>query len=150
MIKKADMKGWTPKKHLQGWMPEHGWIREGKTREHDPITVECQKREPALRKEASLPDGELTVERLERALTVVAYLIERDGPVVVPLFERLERELAVMRQTQHTMERAKRLLESYTGRHPRLSLPPPIEQIEDEPATGVHSTAPQPDRTHSK
>lgn len=69
----------------------------------------------------------VTIGRLEGALALCAYLIERDGPVVVPLFERLERELAVMRQTQRTMERAKRLLESYTGRHPRLSLPLPSE-----------------------
>jgi hypothetical protein len=32
--------------------------------------------------------------------------------LVVPLFDRLERELATMRQTQDTVERAKRLLET--------------------------------------
>jgi hypothetical protein len=41
----------------------------------------------------------VTIERLERGLAVCAYLA-RDDPVVVPLFERLERELAEMRQTQ--------------------------------------------------
>jgi hypothetical protein len=54
----------------------------------------------------------VTIERLERALALCAYLVERDGPVVVPLFERLERELAAMRQTQDTVSRAKRLLEN--------------------------------------
>jgi hypothetical protein len=91
----------------------------------------------------------VTVERLERALAVCAYLVERDGPVVVPLFERLERELAVMRQTQDTVARAKRLLETYSGRQPCLSLAPPLTS-EDEP--GVVFTAPRPNqhRTHRK
>ena len=118
------MNGWTPKKHLRGWTPEHGWtpknghrvkrnvpICEGKTREHDPITVERLTRELALRKELGHPDGEVTVERLEWALAVCAYLVELDGPKVVPLFERLERELAAMRQTENAMGRARRLLE---------------------------------------
>jgi hypothetical protein len=86
----------------------------------------------------------VTIERFERALAICAHLVVRDGPVVAPLFERLERELAVMRQTQDTVARAKRLLESYSNRHPRLSLAPPIDPIEDGPSTGVHSTAPQP------
>jgi hypothetical protein len=49
-----------------------------------------------------------------------------------------------MRQTQGTMARAKRLLDSFSGRHPCLSLAPPIDQLGDELGTGVHSTAPQP------
>jgi hypothetical protein len=55
----------------------------------------------------------VTIERLERALAVLAYLVVLDGPVVIPLFERMERELAAMRAQQATVERAKRLLESY-------------------------------------
>lgn len=58
----------------------------------------------------------VTIERLERALALCAYLVELDGPVVVPLFERLERDTAAMRRQQDTVERAKRLLE-------RLGLP---------------------------
>jgi hypothetical protein len=34
----------------------------------------------------------------------------RDGPVVVPIFERLERELAAMRSNEATVVRAKALL----------------------------------------
>jgi hypothetical protein len=56
--------------------------------------------------------SEVTIERLERGLALCAYLVVLDGPVMVPLFERLERELAAMRQTQDTVARAKRLLES--------------------------------------
>jgi hypothetical protein len=54
----------------------------------------------------------VTIERLERGLALLAYCIELDGPVMVPMFERLERELAAMRQTQDTVGRARRLLES--------------------------------------
>lgn len=68
----------------------------------------------------------VTIERLERALALCACLVERDGPAVVPLFERLERELAAMRRTEDAVGRAKRLLETYSVRNPRLSLAPPI------------------------
>jgi hypothetical protein len=54
----------------------------------------------------------ITIERLERGLALLAYIIAREGPAVVPLFEKLERELAAMRQTQDTVGRAKRLLEN--------------------------------------
>jgi hypothetical protein len=76
-----------------GWSPEKGSPRRNKApaaREHEPVTIE----------------------RLERALALCAYLVTRDGPVVVPIFERIERELAVMRQEQDTVSRAKRLLEN--------------------------------------
>jgi hypothetical protein len=56
---------------------------------------------------------EITVERLERALAVCAYLVRRDGPVVAPIFERLERELVALRAQQDTVARAKKMLESY-------------------------------------
>lgn len=54
----------------------------------------------------------VTTERLEKSLLLCAYLVVRDGPVVAPLFERLERELATMQQDQATVARAKRLLEN--------------------------------------
>jgi hypothetical protein len=55
----------------------------------------------------------VTIERLERAVALCAYLVVLDGPVVVPLFERLERDLAAMRAEQNAVCRAKQLLESY-------------------------------------
>jgi hypothetical protein len=73
-----------------GWTPERGTIRTNKAREHEPVTIE----------------------RLERALAFCAYLVVLDGPVVIPLFERIERELAAMRAQQATVDRAKALLES--------------------------------------
>jgi hypothetical protein len=57
-----------------------------------------------------LRDEPVTIERLERALAVCAHLVVRDGPVVVPIFERLERELAAMRSNEATVVRAKALL----------------------------------------
>jgi hypothetical protein len=55
----------------------------------------------------------VTIERLERALAVAAYLVVLDGPGVAHTFERLERELATMRSNNDAVGRAKKLLESY-------------------------------------
>jgi hypothetical protein len=55
----------------------------------------------------------ITMERLERALAVAAYMITLHGPIAVPLFERLEREIVGMRSRDDAIGRAKRLLESY-------------------------------------
>jgi len=58
----------------------------------------------------------VTIERLERGLALLAYLVVLDGPVLAPLFDRFERELQTMRAGQDTVSRAKRLLESYRDR----------------------------------
>ena len=76
---------------------------------------------------ASNPQAPITTERVERALALCAYIMGRDGPVIAPIFERLERELAAMRRQDDTVARAKHLLETYSAWHSRLSLPPPIE-----------------------
>lgn len=55
----------------------------------------------------------VTIERLERALALAAYVVMLDGPVAAPLFSRLERELAAARATDDTVARARALLESY-------------------------------------
>jgi hypothetical protein len=60
----------------------------------------------------------VTIERLERALVICAACVELDGPIVVPLFESLERDLAAMRAEQDTVYRAKRLLDSYKDQMP--------------------------------
>jgi hypothetical protein len=57
---------------------------------------------------------EVTTERIERALTLLAYLVVLDGPVLAPLFERLERELATVRAGEDVVGRARRRLEAYT------------------------------------
>jgi hypothetical protein len=75
----------------KGWTPEKGTARAKKARaarEHEPVTIE----------------------RLERALAFCARLVVLDGPVVIPYFERLERDLAEMRAQQDAAARAKALL----------------------------------------
>jgi hypothetical protein len=57
----------------------------------------------------------VTVERIERALLVLAYIMELDGAVYVPLYDRLEQDLEALRRTENTMERARQRLE--TNRH---------------------------------
>ena len=52
----------------------------------------------------------VTIERLERALVICAACVELDGPIVVPLFESLERDLAVMRRDQDAMARARAMV----------------------------------------
>jgi hypothetical protein len=79
----------------------------------------------------------VTIERLERALVFCAYLMVRDGPVVAPLFEKLERELEAMRATEDTVIRAKHLLESYRGVTECRAIEPPTNVTRI--ASGAHS-----------
>lgn len=55
----------------------------------------------------------VSIERLERALALAAYVVVLDGPVAAPLFDRLERELAKARATSDSVTRARALVESY-------------------------------------
>jgi hypothetical protein len=55
----------------------------------------------------------VTIERLERALAIAAYVVVLDGPVAAPLFNRLERELATARAAGDTVARARALLDTY-------------------------------------
>jgi hypothetical protein len=43
----------------------------------------------------------VTIERLERGFALCAYRVGLDGPVAVPLFESLERELTAIRDPRH-------------------------------------------------
>lgn len=63
-------------------------------------TVKCRESQP------------LTVERVERALLLIAYAMELDGEVYVPIYEKLEQELEPLRRTRDTMERARQRLEA--------------------------------------
>lgn len=58
----------------------------------------------------------VTTERIERALTFVAYLVARDdeGEVYLPILDRLEEELADRRRMELPRNRARRLLSAYT------------------------------------
>jgi hypothetical protein len=54
------------------------------------------------------------IERIERALVVLAYLVERDGDVYVPLYEKFEAELQELKAREDTKSRARRRLEAYS------------------------------------
>ncbi len=54
----------------------------------------------------------VTVDRFERALAFVAYLVARDdeGEVYLPILDRLEEELVDRRRRELPCDRARRLL----------------------------------------
>jgi hypothetical protein len=56
-----------------------------------------------------------TIERIERALVVLAYFIELDGDVHVPMYEKFEAELSELRKKEDTKARARKLLLSYAN-----------------------------------
>ena len=53
------------------------------------------------------------IERMERALVVLAYFIELDGDVHLPMYEKFEAELKELRARQDVKTRAHQLLLSY-------------------------------------
>src|SRR6266481_520568 len=76
------------------------------------------RRTPLANEVTAMPKGlnnELSlVERAERALILLAYFIELDGDMHLPLFERLEAELHELRRRQTAKDRARRLLLAYS------------------------------------
>lgn len=54
------------------------------------------------------------LERVERALVLLAYFIEVDGDIHVSMYERIERELRELKHREDTKERARRLLTDYS------------------------------------
>lgn len=56
--------------------------------------------------------GAVTVERLERALLTAARIVDLHGDVYLPIFERLEAELADRRARQSSLSRARALSRS--------------------------------------
>jgi hypothetical protein len=52
-------------------------------------------------------------ERMERALLMLAYLIELDGDVHAPMYEKFEAELKELKARQDVKARALHLLASY-------------------------------------
>jgi hypothetical protein len=60
-------------------------------------------------------DRVVIIERIERVLVVLAYFIELDGDVHVPMYEKFEAELAELRKREDTKARARKLLLSYAN-----------------------------------
>jgi hypothetical protein len=54
------------------------------------------------------------IERTERAMLLLAYFIELDGDVHLPMFEKFEAELAELKRAETARDRARRLFESYS------------------------------------
>ena len=54
------------------------------------------------------------IERTERALVLLAYFIELDGDVHLPMFEKFEAELNELHRKEGVKEQARRLLCSYS------------------------------------
>jgi hypothetical protein len=57
-------------------------------------------------------DTNTEIERIERAMVAVAYIVTRHGPQYAPILDRLERELADRRDND-PVRRAERLLDRY-------------------------------------
>jgi hypothetical protein len=60
------------------------------------------------------PEQPSTIERVERALILLAYFIELDGDIHVPMYERFEAELQELKKKEDAKDRARRLLASYS------------------------------------
>jgi hypothetical protein len=60
-----------------------------------------------------LQDQLSMIERIERALVLLAYFIELDGDVHLPMYEKFEAELEELKQKQATRERAQARLAAY-------------------------------------
>jgi hypothetical protein len=54
------------------------------------------------------------IERMERALILLAYFIELDGDIHVPMYEKFEAELTDLKSKRDTKARARSLLLSYS------------------------------------
>lgn len=79
----------------------------------------------ALLKGRTIEDEPITLERIDRALVTMAYIVVKHGPTYAPILDRLEREAEEMRRQEAPVDRARRLLEAYTldgGRNAILSI----------------------------
>jgi hypothetical protein len=54
------------------------------------------------------------IERIERALVLLAYFIELDGDVHLPMYETFEAELQELKSREGARERARRRLMAYS------------------------------------
>jgi hypothetical protein len=67
----------------------------------------------------SSPQTQL-IARMERALVLLAYFIELDGDVHLPMYEKLEVELAELRAKEDVKARAGERLAAYRTSDPRI------------------------------
>lgn len=62
------------------------------------------------------------VQRVERALVLLAYLIEIDGDIHLPMYEKLEADLEALTRGEAVRERAKRRLRTYADEAGRKTI----------------------------
>lgn len=62
---------------------------------------------------AAYDDKPTLIERVERALLMLAYFIELDGDVHLPMYEKFEAELKELKARQDVKARAHQLLVTY-------------------------------------
>lgn len=55
------------------------------------------------------------IERIERALVLLAYFIEQDGDFWLPMYEKFEAELQELKDKEDTKARARRRLMAYSA-----------------------------------
>jgi hypothetical protein len=60
------------------------------------------------------PPSPTLIERIERALVLLAYFIELDGDVHLPMYEKFEVELQDLKNKEDARERARRRLMAYS------------------------------------
>lgn len=75
-------------------------------------------------KKPSHRDGLITLERLERALALVSWMILEDGPAMAPYLERLEREIEQVRRQNDVVARARRYLTKYGSKYLAVTAKP--------------------------
>jgi hypothetical protein len=68
------------------------------------------------------------IERIERALVLLAYFIEVDGDVHVPMYEKFEAELAELKKMEATKMRARQRLLACVDRGGRSAVQGPAVQ----------------------
>jgi hypothetical protein len=55
------------------------------------------------------------IERIERALVLLAYFIEQDGDFWVPMYEKFEAKVQELKDREDTKARARRRLMAYSA-----------------------------------
>lgn len=61
------------------------------------------------------PADEITADRIQHAMVLMAFLVASGQPRLVPLLDRLEAELALYKQERDPVSRARRILLDHTA-----------------------------------
>ena len=77
------------------------------------------------------------IERIERALLLLAYFFEHDGDIHVPMYQKFEAELAELRTAEAVRERAMRRLADFRrAREPSSGSIPDFGRLDQSGAPG--------------